>query len=226
MVQLILTSLILGVGLAMDAFAVSLTNGLNEPKMRKIKAVLIALTFAIFQAVMPMIGWLCVSLVAEKFVKFAEWVPYIALVLLVIIGGKMLFDGIKHLELSKGQAAVQSDASGTENLEEGVAKAEKAQLDKRSSAKMLTVAALLTQAVATSVDALSTGFTLTDIAGTVWWKALVSVAIIAVVTFCISVAGVFVGKKFGDRLGSRAEIVGGVILICIGIEIFVSGVFF
>lgn len=206
--QIILAGLMLGVGLAMDAFAVSMTNGLNEPQMRRVKAVLIALTFALFQMVMPMIGWLCVTLIAEKFAAFAEGIPYIALVLLMIIGGKMLFDGIKH----NGKAKSPNESGDEQHISE-------------ATAKPLTFAALLAQAVATSIDALSTGFTLNDIAGSVWWQALIAVGIIGVVTFGISLAGVFIGKKFGDKLGSKAEIVGGIILMAIGIEIFVSGVF-
>ncbi len=209
MVKLILNSLMLGVGLAMDACAVSMTNGFNEPKMKRSKAVLIALTFAFFQALMPIIGWLCVSLIADRFAAFAEWIPYIALVLLVIIGGKMLLEGIKHYNNSKLQKVT-----------------EKSEAKQEMTARPLTFGLLLAQAVATSIDALSTGFTLSDIAGTIWWQALISVSIIAVVTFCIAILGVFIGKKFGDYLGSKAEILGGVILICIGIEIFVAGVFF
>lgn len=211
--KLILTSIPLGVGLAMDAFAVSMTNGLNEPKMRRGKALLIAFMFALFQALMPMIGWVCVSLIANQFEAFAAWVPYIALVLLMIIGGKMLFEGIKHNQESKRQSVAEY-GSNNETVEEKV------------SAKPLTFVALLVQAVATSIDALSTGFSLADIAGNVWWQALISAGIIAVITFGISTAGVYIGKKFGDKLGSKAEIVGGGILIAIGIEIFVSGVFF
>lgn len=214
--QLILAGIMLGVGLAMDAFAVSMTNGLNEPQMRHGKAVLIASTFGLFQAAMPMIGWLCVTLVAERFAKFAEWVPYIALVLLLIIGGKMLVEGIDHYKKSK--RALSGDASESEQQSAVEA----------STAKPLTFVALLVQAVATSIDALSTGFSLSDIADGKenWWQALIAVSLIGVVTFGISLAGVFIGKKFGNKLGSKAEIVGGVILIAIGIEIFVSGVFF
>lgn len=193
--ELILVSLGLGVGLAMDACAVSMSNGLNEPQMRFGKATLIAATFGFFQALMPMIGWLCVSFVVEQFEKFASWVPYIALVLLVIIGGKMLFDGLK---------------SGAES---------------KDAAKKLTVGVLLVQAVATSIDALSTGFSLVDIAGTNVWWALLSVGIIAVVTFVICIASVYLGKKFGNKLGNKAQILGGVILIAIGLEIFITGVF-
>ena len=205
MLKLILTSLGLGVGLAMDACAVSMTNGLNEPKMKKSKALLIAFTFAFFQALMPMIGWLCVSLVAERFKEFAQWIPYIALVLLVIIGGKMLFDGVKDMKQDKEQSEDDKPVGAK---------------------KTLTFVALLLQAIATSIDALSTGFSLVDIAGNNVWYALISVGIIAAVTFGICVGAVYLGKKFGDKLGSKAEVLGGVILMLIGVEIFVSGVFF
>lgn len=210
--QLILSGIMLGVGLAMDAFAVSMTNGLNEPQMRRGKATLVALTFGLFQTLMPLIGWLCVTLVAERFAVFAQCVPYIALGLLLIIGGKMLVEGIKHYRNDK-RATIEGKGE------------QKSEVDV-SAPKRLTFVALLAQAVATSIDALSTGFSLSDIAGNVWWQALIAVGIIGVVTFAISLAGVYVGKKFGDRLGSKAEIVGGVILIAIGIEIFVTGVFF
>lgn len=205
--QIILSGFMLGIGLAMDAFAVSMTNGLNEPRMRRLKAALIALTFALFQMIMPMIGWLCVTLIADRFAAFAKWIPYIALVLLMIIGGKMLFDGIRDIRKAKRAKCGAEEPTKTE-----------------SSTKPLTAAALLVQAVATSIDALSTGFTLNDIAGNVWWQTLIAVGIIGVMTFGISFAGVFIGKKFGDKLGSKAEIVGGVILMAIGIEIFLTGI--
>ena len=193
--ELILVSLGLGVGLAMDACAVSMSNGMNEPQMKTGKTLLVAGTFGLFQGVMPMIGWLCVTLIVEQFSIFEPWIPYVALTLLVIIGGKMIFDGAKK----------KTDGDGT--------------------AKKLTFAALLLQAVATSVDALSMGFGLADVAGSVWWKALIAASIIAVMTFGISIGGVYLGKRFGVRLGNNAQIVGGCILIAIGIEIFVTGVF-
>ena len=191
--ELCLISIGLGVGLAMDACAVSMSNGLNEPKMRFGKAFLIAATFGFFQALMPMIGWVCVSLIVEQFEQFAKWIPIIALVLLVIIGGKMLYDGI------------------TDKDE-----------DKETNRK-LTFGVLLVQAIATSIDALSTGFSLVDIAGNIVWRALLSAGIIAVVTFGICVGSVYLGKKFGTKLGNKAQIVGGVILVAIGLEIFIKG---
>ena len=203
--ELIVISLGLGVGLAMDACAVSMTNGLNEPKMKFGKAALIAAMFGFFQALMPMIGWVCVTLVATSFEKFALWIPYIALVLLAIIGGKMLYDGIKDIK--------QNEA--TENKEENIG-------------RKLTFGVLVVQAIATSIDALSTGFSLAsdNMAGNIWWKALISSGIIAIVTFVISLGAVYLGKKFGNKLGNKAEILGGVILIAIGLEIFITGVFF
>ena len=191
--ELCLISLGLGVGLAMDACAVSMSNGLNEPKMKLGKALLMAATFGFFQALMPMIGWLCVSFVVQQFEQVAKWIPIIALVLLAFIGGKMLYDGIS-------------------NKDEG-----------EQQHRKLTLGVLLVQAVATSIDALSTGFSLVDIAGNDVWRALLSAGIIAVVTFGICVGSVYLGKKFGTKLGNKAQIVGGVILVAIGLEIFIKG---
>ena len=92
---LILESFLLGVGLAMDAFSVSLANGLNEPKMHKRKALLIAVIFGLFQGIMPLIGWVCVHTLAEQFKIFEKFIPFIALALLSFIGGKMLYEGLK-----------------------------------------------------------------------------------------------------------------------------------
>ena len=193
--KLILNSILLGVGLAMDACAASMANGLNDPNMKVRKVVLVALIFAFFQALMPMIGWICVRTVTQQFDKFTVAIPYIALALLGFIGGKMIYEGVTHKENSSEQ----------------------------QSHKNLTAVVLLTQAVATSIDALSVGFTVSsyDV-----WQALTSVAIIALVTFAICVGGVYVGKKFGTKLGNKAEIFGGIILIGIGLEIFITGVFF
>lgn len=193
--KLILNSILLGVGLAMDACAVSMANGLNDPNMKVRKVLLVALIFAFFQALMPMIGWICVRTVAQQFDKFTVAIPYIALALLGFIGGKMIYEGVTHKENSSEQ----------------------------QTHKNLTAVVLLTQAVATSIDALSVGFTVSsyDV-----WQALTSVAIIALVTFAICVGGVYIGKKFGTKLGNKAEIFGGIILIGIGLEILITGVFF
>ncbi len=186
----IIESLMLGAGLAMDAFSVSLANGLNDPKMKKGKMLGIAGVFAGFQGAMPLIGWICVHTLLQYFKAFEKFIPWIALLLLVFIGGKMLLDGIRN----KGE-------------ENEVAK--------------LGLGALLVQGVATSIDALSVGFTIAEYDLV---EALIAVLIIALVTFGICTAGLVIGKKFGTKLSNKAQIFGGVILIVIGIEIFITGI--
>ncbi len=183
-------SLMLGAGLAMDAFSVSLANGLNDTKMKKGKMLGIAGVFAGFQGAMPLIGWICVHTLLQYFKTFEKFIPWIALLLLVFIGGKMLLDGIRN----KGE-------------ENEVAK--------------LGLGALLVQGVATSIDALSVGFTIAEYD---LFEALIAVLIIAVVTFGICTAGLVIGKKFGTKLSNKAQIFGGIILIVIGIEIFITGI--
>ncbi|MBE5761547.1 MAG: manganese efflux pump [Clostridiales bacterium] len=187
----LLNSALLGVGLAMDAFSVSLANGLNDPCMKKGRMSLIAGVFAFFQALMPMLGWICVHTIVERFSACEKFIPWIALILLGFIGGKMLIEGIKGEE---------------EDCEK----------------KRMTIALLLVQGVATSIDALSVGFT---IASYGWLMALISALIIAFVTFFICLVGLVIGKKFGTKLAGKASILGGVILIAIGLEIFITGLF-
>lgn len=185
-----LNSALLGVGLAMDAFSVSLANGLHDPHMSRRRGAIIAGTFGVFQAVMPMAGWLCVHTIVELFSAFETFVPWIALALLGYIGGKMLLEGIKGEEAEE--------------------------------AAELSAGALFMQGVATSIDALSVGFTISEYG---WLMALVCSLIVATVTFFICEAGLSLGKKFGTKLSGKASILGGVILIGIGLEIFISGVF-
>lgn len=185
-----LNSVLLGIGLAMDAFSVSLANGLNEPAMEKNKMCGIAGVFAFFQALMPMIGWICVHTVLQYFKVFERCIPWIALALLLFIGGKMLLEGIRHKE------------DEIEKSEVGIA-------------------ALFVQGIATSIDALSVGFTIAEYGFTM---ALTCALIIATVTFVICMSGLAVGKKFGTRFSNKAGILGGVILIVIGLEIFINGV--
>ena len=188
--QFIIYSLGLGVGLAMDAFSVSLANGLNDKSMKTNKMIGIAGVFAIFQALMPMIGWVCVHTIAQIFTSFQKFIPWIALILLVFIGGKMLIEGITK--------KCDCELSG------------------------VGFAALMLQGVATSIDALSVGFTISDYD---LLLALLCALIIAVVTFIICMFGLFLGKKFGTCLAGKASILGGAILIVIGINIFLTGIF-
>ena len=99
--DLIITSFLLGIGLAMDAFSVSLANGMYEPQMKKGRMACIAGVYAVFQGVMPMIGWVCVRTIAEYFKVFEALIPWIALILLLFIGGKMIAEGIRGGEVSE-----------------------------------------------------------------------------------------------------------------------------
>ena len=187
----VLNSILLGVGLAMDAFSVSLANGLNEPFMRKKKMCGIAGVFGFFQALMPMTGWVCVHTIIYYFRAFEKFVPWIALILLAYIGGGMVLEGMKN------------DGEKVEK-------------------ERLSVGVLFMQGIATSIDALSVGFTIAEYG---FVMALVCSMIIEVVTFIISYAGLIIGKKFGTKFSNRADILGGVILIFIGLEIFLKGIF-
>lgn len=192
MLFFIINSALLGIGLAMDAFSVSLANGLAEPGMRKGRMNIIAGTFGGFQAAMPLIGWICVHTIAVMFEGFQALIPWIALILLFYIGGKMLLEGI--------------NSKGTE--EESIER-----LDNRE---------LVVQGIATSIDALSVGFAIADYN---LLQAVLAAAIIAAVTYIICMFGLVLGKKAGTKLAGKAEILGGIILIGIGIEIFVSSMF-
>ena len=188
-------SILIGIGLAMDAFSVSLANGLNEPEMPKPKALGVAGIFGVFQGAMPLIGWFCIHTIADVFDVFEKFIPWIALGLLGYIGGKMLYEGIKEYKC-------HSDG-GTEC----------------PVPQRLTLTALLVQGVATSIDALSVGFTISEYE---WIQAIVCALLIAAVTFGICFAGILLGKKFGTALAGKSSIFGGAILIFIGLEIFIT----
>ena len=183
-------SVLLGAGLSMDAFSVSLANGLNEPGMKTGRMCGVAGVYAVFQAVMPMIGWGCVHTILQYFRAFEKCIPWIALILLLYIGGKMLIEGLKH----------------ETNVEEEF---------------RLGLGALMIQGIATSIDALSVGFTIAEYG---FVMALVCSLIVAAVTFILCMAGLEIGKKFGTKLSNKAAILGGIILILIGIEIFATGI--
>ncbi len=191
-ITFLVTSFLLGVGLAMDAFSVSLANGLNEPEMKPKKMTFIAGIFAFFQGLMPMIGWICVHTILQVFEVFEKFIPWIALILLCYIGGKMLLDGLRN-------EVETVDACG------------------------ITFKALMVQGIATSIDALSVGFTIAEYN---FVMALICVIIIMIVTYVICFGGLIIGKKFGTKLSNKATIMGGIILILIGLEIFITGVFF
>ena len=194
METVIFTGIGLGVGLAMDAFAVSMSNGLKESKMRFSKVLLIAFMFGLFQGVMPLIGYL----VGNSFVKYIEkFIPFIALALLSFLGIKMIIDFVKERKENNEQC----------NIVE----------------QKLTFKVLIVQAIATSIDALSTGLAFSDYN---IYDALIVVGLIAIITFILCVIGVFIGKKFGTLIRCYATLIGGIILILIGLEIFITGIWF
>ena len=196
MIQLIINSVLLGVGLAMDAFSVSIANGIIEPGMKKTRMLKIAGVYAFFQFAMPILGWLLVTTLEEIFTKFSVLIPWIALFLLLFIGGKMIVEAI--LEKKNGKKE-ETEHQGK-----------------------LTWKLVFVQGVATSIDALSVGFT---IASYYPLRAFASSLIIGVVTLVICLIGLIFGRKIGEKISGIAQIIGGVILILIGIEIFVTGVF-
>lgn len=192
--ELFIQMLLLGVGLSMDAFAVSISNGLGMKKIILKKALLIALTFGLFQALMPMLGYFLGATFAEFVERFDH---YIALIFLGFIGVKMIIDGVKELK-SKDKA----DEEETKKVD-------------------LSFTGLMFQAVATSIDALVVGVSFVAMKMS-FTDMLIGITIIGITTFILSLIGVFAGKKFGDLLGSRAEIIGGLILVGIGLKVFIE----
>ena len=180
----------LGAGLAMDAFSVSLDNGLHEPAMPKKRMCAVAGVYAFFQFAMPLIGWICVHTILELFSFLEGLVPWIALSLLLFIGGKMLLEGFREKGGQKNTARTTP----------------------------LSFQELILQGVATSIDALSVGFTIAEYDPAM---AAGASAVIAGVTFLICYGGLKIGKKAGTMLSGRASVLGGCILIAIGIEIFI-----
>ena len=188
-----LNAVLLGVGLAMDAFSVSIANALIEPRMTAGRMSRIAGVYAGFQILMPLVGWACVHTIAQKFSAFEHMIPWIALFLLLYIGLKMTIEGIREKDISHPRTA------------------------------SLGAAVLLLQGIATSIDALSVGFTIAK--DTLPYAAATAV-IIGCITFFICMGGLRLGKTIGTHFAGKASVLGGLILIGIGIEIFIRGVFF
>ncbi len=187
-ISFFLNSILLGVGLAMDAFSVSLANGLHEPSMTRKRMGGIAGVFAGFQFLMPLVGYACVSTAVKCFHAFAPFIPWIAFILLGFIGGKMLVEGIRNRE---GEGEMPAIGFG----------------------------ALMVQGVATSIDALSVGFTIADYS---WLQALLSCLLIGAVTFVICAVGLALGKTVGTKIAGKAGVLGGAILLFIGAEILIK----
>lgn len=192
----IVTAIGLGAGLAMDACAASMSNGLSEPYMKRKKSFLIAGLFGFFQILMPILGYLAITLLSstlgDSFSKvFGYFVPWIALILLLFLGIKTIVEGVQE---GKENETIES-----------------------KKVKNITFEYLLLQAVATSIDALSVGIIYGNVKPL---EAYLTFAIVGLVTFGICIAAVYIGKKFGTLFANKATIAGGIILIGIGLEIF------
>ena len=187
---------LIAVGLSMDAFAVSVGNGLSMKKSSPKAALAIAFSFGLFQALMPTAGYFLGSAFEDVIKEFDH---FMALIFLGFIGGKMIYDGIKELRAGKKGAKTEEKAF------------------------KLSFGILIIQAVATSIDALIVGVSFAALPDVNIWAAVV---IIGITTFVLSLIGVFFGKKFGQLIGSRAVIFGGIILAAIGIKIFIEHIFF
>ncbi|MCD8077521.1 MAG: manganese efflux pump MntP family protein [Lachnospiraceae bacterium] len=179
-------SFLLGTGLAMDAFSVSLADGLHEPRMERRKVLFIAGLFAGFQFLMPLTGWACLHTILETYRVFAIWIPRIAPFLLLCLGADMIHEKNSCEVLSPPRTDLRR---------------------------------LLTQGTATSVDALSAGFTLADCELP---AALTCCLIIAAVTFLLCLGGLQLGRRFGTKLSGRASLLGGAILVFLGVRLFLE----
>lgn len=189
-------SLMIGVGLAMDASCVSMTNGLSEKNMKWTKILFTALLFGIFQMLMPVIGYFAGGLLSKYIDKF---IPIIALILLSVIGSKMIIETLR--ERKKLKAIAQEEQ--TEEI--GIRK--------------IKISELFVQAIATSIDALSVGIIFVEKSISF---AMISFAMFGIVTIILCIVAVFIGKKFGLILKDKANIIGGLILIAIGLKIFIE----
>lgn len=185
----ILDIIVIALGVSADAFAVSMCKGVEMKKFIVKYALLIALFFGGFQMIMPLIGWAAGSLFQKYITSFDHW---IAFGLLLILGGKMVYDGIFDKE-KKGEE----------------------QEDKPLKLGLLS---LLLMAIATSIDALAVGVTFAFLTVNIW----VAISIIGATTFVFSLIGVGIGVKVGDKFRNKAEILGGVILILLGVKILLE----
>ena len=195
--------LLTGFALAMDACAVSMTNGMTDSKMPVKRVLLIALFFGFFQFIMPVIGYFITYMVSGAFQEtFEKIASFVAFSLLAFLGGKMILDCIiEHKKACAFSCSCQAQ-------------------EEESAGQRLPILKLFTQAIATSIDALAIGVTLrmAEIGGSlalgVWWSTL----LIGAVTFGLAVGAVYIGKAVGDRLAEKATFCGGVVLIVLAIK--------
>jgi putative Mn2+ efflux pump MntP len=184
--------LFIAIGLSADAFSVSLGNGMRMARSNASGALRIAAAFGFFQAGMPLAGYF----VGSAFSGVIEAYDHIvALILLAFIGGRMIYNGIKSYAAGQGPQT------------------------QTTAERELSAPSLITQAVATSIDALIVGVSFAAV-GLDRVALVGAVSLIGAVTFALSFVAVRMGRRLGALLGSRAEIVGGLILVAIGLKIF------
>ena len=211
-------TLVYSVGLAMDACAVAMTNGMTDTKMPAKRALLIGFFFGFFQFLMPVVGYFITGIIANAFLEvFKKTSAWISFGLLAFLGGKMLYEGICEWIESKNPST-----AGCEDCETlGACTL----LPKKEDKNTLPLGKLFMQAIATSIDALAVGVTLQTLAMSEAGLALGvwgSTAMIGVVTFALSVGAVYIGKALGGKLTDKAEILGGTVLIAIGLKILLG----
>lgn len=197
---------LIGVGLAADAFAVAMCRGLEAKRFTWKNGLLTGLFFGFFQAAMPVIGYYLATLFAEEISAFDHW---IAFALLAFLGAKMIYEGAKE-EHSKRREKKQNAGSPPDTAA--------AADEKKPEHVPFRMKELVVMSFATSIDALIVGVTFAFLDTNIW----TSVSLIGAVTFALSLFGVFLGSKIGKKLGGKAEIVGGVILIAIGLKILLE----
>lgn len=181
---------LIGIGLSMDAVAVSMTNGMVYRNMTKLQVCAMPVFFGIFQGIMPLIGYFAGGIFAEIIERYAG---ILILLILGFIGGKMVKEGIEHYRSEKEEApGAVCDINGGQ----------------------LKLKVLLLQSVATSIDAFAVGVGFVAVRVDI----VPTVCLIAAVTAALVTIAIFIGRKFGDLLGCKAEIFGGIILIIIGIK--------
>ena len=196
---------LLAVGLSMDAFAVAVCSGLTMPKVNINKALIIGLYFGIFQAVMPLIGFLAASLFAEKITAYDHWIAFL---LLCFLGGKMVWGSIKKEGCSDRECPEETCCDRT------------CPGNKKPVRNEVSVnpAHMLPLALATSIDALAVGVSLAFLRINI----VPAVSFIGITTLGLSIAGVKIGNAFGTRFKSKAELIGGSILLLIGFRILLE----
>jgi putative Mn2+ efflux pump MntP len=197
----IISITLIAVGLSMDAFAVSVTNGIIIKDLKFKHALKVGLYFGVFQALMPLAGWLAGSQFKEYIVTIDHW---IAFVLLAFIGGKMIHEAYAN--------SCEANSSGDGVCEVAISCQAEAVEDP------LRMGRLIVLAIATSIDALAVGVSFAFLNVSILWTS----SVIGMITFVICVAGVYIGKRCGCLFQKSAEIIGGVILILIGLKILLE----